>query len=228
MSAELFTPEGYSPALADLKLGALPVNEQLLAVHEVLATCEIEKLSQSIQSRIDYFRQDKAGIGVYVPKPTHNAFLLGQADPHDYYSARIWLHDYTDGIAPCQRREFTMLPHNHRDGLVALLLRNGYVATEERFAGKVPETVIIDQEIDWKAQRAELQPQDGHYFAGDIMSIHPDEVHNLERVAAQTSSLVVRLPAQRDFSVVFDGTPQIKVGMMTQYDHLVEELNTII
>lgn len=230
-SHELFTPDGHAPVLADLKLETLNAPEQLEAVRAVLSSIALEKVFDDIRATFQQRSSDHADWG--TEKPTHFVHLLGQATD-DPYSAKVWLHQYKQldvGNEPRElihsRRVFTELDHTHRDGMVSLLLHAGYRAQERRYSRMSP-TAITDRDTAWTDFYHELEPRSGEYERGDIMTIHPDEVHRLDKVLPGTLSLAVRLPVVRNFSVVFEGddgtNPRIKADMATNRNNLLDDL----
>jgi len=226
MSALLFTPEGESPALASLKLETLGARDQLTAVSEALGQLSLEEAVHQIKTTFDHRSKDYADWG--VEKPTHYAHLLGQAS-EDPYSAKIWLHQYKPATGG--DRKFTEFDHNHRDGIVSLLVRAGYVATEHRDAA-LDDNIETDPSVNWTEFYSQLQDTgEVGYEAGDIMAIHPDEVHRLTAVLPGALSLVVRPPVRRNFSVVFKGengeNPVVRADMPMVRNNLLDDLERL-
>lgn len=220
----MFTVGGEAPLLAELELAHLSVPEQLEVIREAIAPLAVHGVLEDIEAVFRARRPDLSDWG--AEKPTHFAHLLGQADLADPYSAKVWLHQYKPSQNVNER--WTELDHNHRDGMVSLLLRAGFQAEERRFGGETPETVLAEKDTDWTAHYRGLRPQTGGYSAGERMSIHPDEIHRLSAVLPGTLSLAIRLPAKRPFSVVFKGedggNPEIKEDMAASRNSLLGDL----
>lgn len=199
---ELFTPEGFSPALAELDLEDMTIPERLIAAEGLLRQYSTIEALDAAASLFESRDTDPRDWG--QDTPTHYKWLLGAANPDDPRTARIFLHQYKV-LPPGASRCFTENDHTHSDGVVASMLRKGYSAVERRFPGMPTSIVVGTRDVAiWSEHYNWLQETAADYDEGDIMSIHPDEVHRLDRIAPGTMSLVIRPPTCRDFSVMFE------------------------
>lgn len=224
----LFTPDGYSPLLADLQLEQAGVYDQIVAVKEALGRLSVPQLLADIRDVFQERSRDHADWG--NKKPTHVSHLLGKANPDDQYSARVWLNQYKPSD-PAKLKRFTEFDHNHREGIVSLILRQGFTTYEKRSSNRLEE-IITDPSVDWSAHYQALsRPTPAGYEQGQLMWLHPDEVHRLDKILPGTLSLCLRLPVQRSFSVYYDdqecagNNPVVYPDIPSMRNALLTELN---
>lgn len=104
--------------------------------------------------------------------------------------------------------------HNHRHGLVSLILRGGYSAEERRFPDPDAQHELVPASTDlagWTAHTQHLENEYVTYRPGDCMSMHPDEGHRLYDILPGTVTVVLETPSVRNYSIQFDGDWQAQI-----------------
>jgi hypothetical protein len=203
---ELLSPEGNSPAIETLSLTGNAL-EDMGRVSELLAGYTEQEIAAHLAA-ISHQNRPVELIGQDRDKLTHYKWKLAQGPGYG-----VWLHNYVD--VPADQFSCMDLPvggqimvernHNHTGALVSRLLRQGYATQELRNDTPGPPIGLTPGDTEnWKLFAQSLRPQIAVYNTGDIMTLHPDEIHRIAEVGKGTVSLLVKLGPIRDFSVVFD------------------------
>lgn len=178
-------------SIRDIVAGATTGEFPALALEELLLTA-FSRRSRLLRNIFDWGpdRYSEAERGSHET-PTHFKWNLADLTAHGNRPVRVWLHQYRP---PGELRPlYAQVPHNHRYPFVSIILNGGYRNDSYR-----PLENVLNP-----PREAPEPPRSRTLRPGDVLTMHPLEVHRLADIQGETLTLLVQGTAVTDRSFSF-------------------------
>ena len=202
-----------SPLLEEIDWSQ-PLGSTLGTIRDVFETASPDGLKRAIAQRRHNVSAEDArtleAASAERPLTLKHCVALGSvANP-----TKLWVHQYRpEAWSENAGGRYIERFHNHRGGIVSYILSGGYTADEFRYP-VIPEEPMASKDFDvWGPARQGLLSKEVTYREGDVMWLHPDEMHRLRDIQPGTVTLMAETPRTRDYSFVFDSEGQYPVVM---------------